>query len=108
MTLLNALKDRCIIQRFTAGTADYYGHPAKVWTYLSSNVPCRLIAGSGRELQIGAEVVIAEYKLSLRGVSITEQDRVIISGTTYEVLLVKTRLDGAGSYHKECILRLVR
>jgi len=103
MTFINALKDRCIIQRFTEGTVNNYGHPAKLWTYLLRDVPCRLVAGTGRELQVGAEVVIAEYKLILRDVTITEQDRVIIGGITYEVLLVASRQTA-----KECVLRVVR
>ena len=94
MTLLNALKDRCVVQRYTEGTADVYGIPAKVWTYHLKNLPCRLVAGSGREIQIGARVVVAEYKLIMRGVDITEQDRVIIGGITYEVLLVADDQNG--------------
>ena len=69
---------------------------------------------SGVEVKVGAELVIADYKLFLGDVTITEQDRVnVYWGTTdvwvmYEILLVMDRQDCADSHHKECLLRTVR
>jgi len=98
---------------------DAYGQPVKGWVVVPelSDEPCRLMAGSGREIVVGAEVVIADYKLFLGDVTITEQDRVNVcvkdpAGawvyTLYEILLVNNVQDGVDSHHKECYLRAVR
>lgn len=63
---------------------------------------------AGREIKVGAEVVQAEYLLYIEDVDITEQDRVVLDGVTYDVLLVDERQDGVGIHHKECWLRAVR
>jgi hypothetical protein len=66
------------------------------------------MATKGREILIGAEVVIADYTLFIDDIDITEQDRVIIGSVTYEVLLVGTRQDSTSGHHKECFMRTVR
>ena len=108
MTFADLLINTCTTQRYTAGAADGYGQPAKTWTDHLASEPCRLVAGAGKELKIGAEVVIADYKLFLGDVDIIEQDKVIIDSVEYEVLLVADRQDGTGSHHKECFMRTVR
>lgn len=108
MTFAALLINICTIKRFIPGVADGYGNPTGTWDDHLVDQACRLMAGSGREVKVGAEVVIADYKLFLDNVDITEQDRVIIDGTTYEVLLVGDRQDGANSHHKECFMRVSR
>ena len=114
MSYLNSFIDICTVQRFTEGAADDYGHPAKIWADYLTGEPCRLVVGSGREINVGAEVVIADYKLFMENVTITEQDRVKVYWGTidawveYEILLVKDRQDGTDSHHKELLLRTVR
>lgn len=108
MSYSSLLINVCTIQRFSEGALDNYGIPVKTWTDISTNEPCRLMAGSGREIKVGAEVVVADYKLFLGDVDITEQDRVEIDSITYEVLLVADREDGIVSHHKECFMRVVR
>lgn len=87
---------------------DAYGNPIVDWLDHLTNQDCRLMAGSGREIMFGAEVVIADYKLFIADVDITEQDRVEIDNITYEVLLVADRQDSAITHHKECLMRTVR
>ena len=97
-------------------TTDDYGNPTVSWVLATDlgDVPCRLIATTGMELKIGAEVVIPDFKLFLGDVTISEQDRVwVYAGTIkgwalYEILLVKDLQDGIDSHHKECYLRTVR
>lgn len=108
MMSVNVLRDRCTVRRFTAGAADNYGHLAKAWADHLTGEPCLLVAGSGREFKVGAGVVVADYKLLLRGIDITEQDRVIIRRVTYEILLVSERRSGGTVTHKECALRVVK
>ena len=108
MSYSSLLIETCTIQRFSEGALDNYGIPAKTWTDISTDESCRLMTSSGREVKVGAEVVVADYKLFLGDVSITEQDRVVIDSTTYEILLVADREDGIGSHHKECFMRAVR
>lgn len=108
MSFADLLIDTCTVQRFTAGAADDYGNPARTWADHISDQACRLMVTTGRELKIGAEVVVADYKLFIEDVDITEQDRVIISAITYEILLVIARKDSISEHHKELLMRTVR
>ena len=110
MAYLDLLVDTCTVQRNTPGAVGGYGTRADSWADVASltDIDCRLMATTGREVKIGAEVVIADYKLFLDDVDITEQDRVVIDSITYEVLLVSTRQDWVGNHHKECLMRTVR
>ena len=108
MSFASLLINTCIVQRNTPGVADSYGQPTASWADHLTDEACRLMATTGREVAVGAEVVIADYKLFLGDVDITEQDRVIINSVTYEVLLVGNRQNGTGSHHKECFMRAVR
>ena len=105
------------VYRYPAGgTIDYYGVPAKVFAVVPAlgDIPCRIQSAKGREVLVGAEVVIADYKLFLGDVELTEQDKVYVYwGTTpawyeYEILMVEDKQDGVNSHHKECYLRIVR
>ena len=109
MSWADLLIDSCTVQRYASGVADGYGVPAKTWTDNLVDRPCRLVSVSGREVTVGALVVIAEYTLFIGGdADIIEQDRVTIDGVLYEVLLVQGRSDSIGRHHKECLLRTVR
>ena len=98
----------CTTKRFTEGAADSYGNPIKTWPDNLTNQPCRLSTPSGREIMVGAEVVVADYLLFIGDVDITEQDRVVIDTVAYEVLLVKSLQDSTSGHHRECYLRTVR
>lgn len=109
MAYADLLINTCTVQRYPAGgAADPYGQPAKVWENHLEDEPCRLQSGVGKEITVGAEVVIADYKLFLNDVDITEQDKVTIGTVEYEVLLVADKQDGFGNHHKECLMRTVR
>ena len=107
MSYTSLLIDTCTIERFGEGAADAYGKPAITWSDHLTEA-CRLQAGVGKELQIGAEVVVADYKLFLQDVDVTEQDRAIVEGVTYQILLVMNRSNGVDDHHKECLMRAVR
>jgi len=106
------------VWRYTVGTPDAYGQPTigGGWAVVAelSDIPCRIMSAKGKEIVIGAEVVVADYKLFLGDVILTEQDRVKVCWGTpdswkeYEILLVSDIQDGADSHHKECYLRIVR
>ena len=108
MSFEDMLINTCTIYRFTEGIADAYGNPIKTWGVHLADQPCRLTTPSGREVKVGAEVVIADFKLFLNDVNVTEQDRILLNSVTYEVLLVAKRQNGIGNHHKECYLRAVR
>ena len=110
MSYASLLISLCTIQRFAESLPpDDYGNPIKTWdlTYIEDE-PCRLVASTGREIKVGAEIVVADYKLFLSDVDITEQDRVVIDSLTYEILLVQDYADHTASHHKQCWLRIVR
>lgn len=108
MSYTSLLINTCTVRRFTEGAVDDYGNPALTWADHLADEACRLVASSGRELKVGAELVIADYKLFLGDVDITEQDTVIIDSITYEILLVADRQDGIDSHHKECFMKVSR
>lgn len=115
MSYATLLVDICTTQRYTEGARDAAGMPAKTWADLLVDEPCRLQAGIGRgigragvEVKVGAKLVVADYLFFIGDVDITEQDRVIIDGATYSVVLVADKQDGVDSHHKECLMQTVR
>ena len=108
MSYDSLLIDTCDIEENTPGAVDGYGHKADSWTVLHDNEPCRLVSGRGREIKIGAEVVIADYQLFLGDIVVTEQNRIVMDGITYDILTVTDHKHSSDSHHKECYLRTVR
>lgn len=97
---------------------DTYGMPIKTWPIVYTGQGCRLMSTSGREVKIGAEVVISDWKLFVdNSVNVDEQDRVSniklattglgIDTSTFEVILVQMRSNGIGEHHKELVLQKV-
>ena len=108
MSYTSLLVEICTIRRFTEGAADNTGRPVKTWADHLTDEACRLSTPSGREILIGAKLVIADYVIFLGDVDVIEQDQIEIGSITYEVLLVADRQDGIESHHKECSARTVR
>ena len=108
MSFASLLIHVCDVERNTPGGADAYGTPIESWAVYLNDEPCRLTASSGREIKVGAEIVVADYKLFIDSVDITERDRVVIGVNTYEVLLVQDYADSSSSHHKQVWLRVSR
>ena len=109
MSYLGLLLNTMTTRRYPAGGAiDAYGAPARVWTDYLVAQPCRLAVPTGREIKVGTEVVVADFELFVLDIDLTEQDRVVVNGITYEVLMVARRQDGIGNHHREAFLRTVR
>ena len=108
MSFDSLLINTCDILRFTEGAQDDYGTPVKTWDTLHSDVPCRHISGKGREIKIGAEVVIVYDELILSDIDVTEQDRVVIGSNTYGILSVVFRQDGIGTHHRHLYMEIVK
>ena len=108
MSYTNLLINTCDVTRYTIGVADDYGNPAKTWAVHLDDEACRIQDAKGREVMVGAEVVVADYKLFLGDVDVTEQDRIVLDSITHEILMVTDKQDGVDSHHKEIYLRTVR
>ena len=109
MSYDSLLINECDIYRFAAGAQDAYGNPVKTWNLLHDDEPCRWSTPKNREVKVGAEVVLADLQLFLgKDTNITEQDRVILGGVTYEVLSASDRQNGTTNHHVEALLRTVR
>jgi len=110
MSFADLLINTCTIYEDTGAAPDGYGNVIPSWTAVAglSGIDCRLMASTGREIMIGAEVVIADYKLFLNDIVITERNRVLLDSIYYEVLLVTDRQDSDNVHHKEVYLRTVR
>ena len=116
MSYASLLINSASVYRFSTSGIDGYGKPIEIWAVVSdlSDIPCRIQSAKGREVKVGAEVVIADYELFMGDVILSEQDRVqVYWGTTpawyeYEILMVEDKQDGSDSHHKELLLRTVR
>jgi len=112
LSYTSLLINTCTVRRFTEGIADAYGTPSLTWADHLEDIACRLSAGpvwgAGREIKVGAELVLADHTIFLGDVDVTEQDQIVTDGATYEVLMVVDRQDGTSSHHKECFVRTVR
>ena len=118
MSFTSMLIHTCDVGTLTQGTVDDYGKRTETWPVLYTDQPCRLMGTGGREVKVGAVVVISNWKLFMSNdVNIDEQDRVsdirlassgkVIDASTYEVILVQFRSDGASGHHKEVFLQKV-
>ncbi len=108
----------CDIGALSQVGADGYGNPTETWPLSYTKKECRMMSTTGREVKVGAEVMISDWKLFLPdGVIVNEQDRVSnlrlratdvgIDASTYEILLVQPRSDSADLHHKELALQKV-
>ena len=118
MSFDSLLIHTCDIGALTQGVADAYGTPAETWPLSYTSEPCRLMSTTGREVKVGAKVMISDWKMFVDdAVTIDEQDRVsnikvratgvVIDASTYEVLMVQPRSDSTILHHKELLLQKV-
>ena len=118
MSFSSLLIHTCDISLLTQGDQDAYGTPAKTWVLTYESEPCRLVSTRGKEIKVGAEVVISDWKLFVDNlVNVDEQDRVsnillastegIVDDSTFEIILVQIRSNGIGEHHKELFLQKV-
>ena len=109
MSLASLLNTTCTIQRNTQGAQDAHGHPAASWADTFTSVPCRLSGARGREINVDQMVVVADYVLYVGpATDITERDRVVLGGVTYDVKFVATVNNRIGAHHKEAALQVIR
>lgn len=108
----------CDIETLTQGAKDDYGNPAETWPDSYTDQECRLMSTTGREIKVGAEVMISDWKMFIpSGLTVDEQDRVsnirlrsdgtVIDDSVYEILLVQPISDGINEHHKEIALQKV-
>ena len=117
MTFTSLLIHTCDIGTLTQGIANEYGTKDKTWPVTYPNQPCRLMSTTGREVKVGAEVMISDWKLFVDTVVVDEQDRVsdirlassgaVLDSATFEILLVQPRSDSVNRHHLELALRKV-
>jgi len=118
MSFTSLLIHTCDIGHFSSGAQDAYGTPVKTWSDSYSDQACRLMSTGGREVKVGAEVVVSDWKLYVENdVVVTEQDRVdniclastgaTLHSDTFEIILVLPKADSIGQHHKELYLRKV-
>lgn len=120
MTFASLLIHEADIKRYVLdGGTDAYGNPTGNWTIVYADEPCRLMSTRGREVKVGAEVVISDWKLFVDDpAAVTEQDRadnirlratgVALAITdTFEIILVQPRSDSVSEHHKELALQKV-
>lgn len=118
MSFVSLLIHTCDIGLLNQGVKDAYGTPAKTWPITYPSQACRLVSTTGREVKVGAEVVISDWKLFVdSSVAVDEQDRVsnillastgaVVDSSTFEIILVQPRSNSVSEHHKELALRKV-
>ncbi len=107
MSFVTLLINLCTTRRYVPGAADAYGNPAKPWADYLVAQPCRISYPKGKQVQRGTEVVPVEAVLFMEDVDVTEHDRVVVDGITFEILFVATLQDGVGEHHLELSLTRV-
>jgi hypothetical protein len=107
MAFTDLLINTCTVQRWASLVSDDYGQPVKTWNDYLVDQKCRLSYPKGRQVQRDTEVIPVEAVLFLENIDVTEYDRVIVDGITYEILFVATLQGGSGNHHKELSLRRV-
>ena len=119
MSFNSLLIHTCDIGLLNQDIQDAYGTPIKTWPITYTSRPCRLVSTSGREVKVGAFVVISDWKLFVDDlVNVDEQDRisnVLLASTdgsvddaTFEIILVMPRSNGIGGHHLELALQKVK
>jgi len=107
MSFTSLLIDTCDVERFTESSRDDFNQPVGTWSKLHDDQACRLMSTHGIEIKKDTEVVISDWKLFIADVDVTEQDRILLDGSYYNILLVKPMQDSSGGHHKELMLQLV-
>ena len=118
MSFATLLIHTCDIGSLSQVGADAYGLPVETWPLTYTSEPCRLMSTTGREVKVGAEVMISDWKLFIDvSVIVDEQDRIsniietasgiVIDTATFEVLMVQPRSNSTIGHHKELALQKV-
>lgn len=118
MSFDSLLIHTCDIGALSQGGVGAYGTPAETWPLAYTTKECRMMSTTGREIKVGAKVMISDWKLFLPlDVTVDEQDRifnikmratgVVLDASTYEILMVQPRSDSTTLHHKELALQKV-
>lgn len=108
MSYTDLLIHSCTVRRDVPGATTAYGYKTETFGDHLTSQACRLEAAKGREVKIGADIVIADYVLFMQDIDVTEQDKILLDSVTYEILLVELMDNGFGGHHKELLLRTNR
>ena len=107
------MPDTCDVTRHTKTGTDALNNDIYTWAVIENDVKCRREVEAddedGREVYIDTQVVRADYKFYVEpGTDVTEKDRIVFGGGTYEVLYVEPFQDIDGQYTKEVFTAIVR
>ena len=108
----------CDIGALSQVGTDDYGMPTETWPLSYTDKECRIMPTTGREIKVGAKVMISDWKMFVPlDTTVDEQDRisnikmratgVVLDASTFEILLVQIRSDSITLHHKELALEKV-
>lgn len=102
MSYRGLLKDRATLERNTATGVDAHNRPNVTWTTLATLVPCRFVPQKvGEALQSGDVVSVAGRVHFLKSQDVTEGDRFVLSGETYNIKGVSVIYSATKPHHLE-------
>jgi hypothetical protein len=109
MSFQSLLYQRASILRNTASGKDTHGAPNETWTAVYTSVPCRLANSRGKEVLVKDQNVIEDNVLFMgASADVTERDKILLDGVTYEILFVDAPRNATAIHHKQLSLRTVR
>lgn len=101
------LPQTCVIQRYTKTGVALNNDPVYSWATLATP-KCRLYRQSGKEFDQPHQAVVTTPKVMMMVTDVTEKDRLVIGGETYEVLVVNTIYGMSSAHHLELEVMLVK
>lgn len=101
----DALLDKtCAIRRVT--TVNDGPEPSEIWADVATGVKCRISMLRAIELAQLHQTLSITHRLYLpHGTDITNDDRVVLDSTTYEVEMVNTN-PGSKQHHVEALIKV--
>lgn len=101
MSIMDLLNTTATVRRYSEGTRNALGEPARTWADASTGNPARLEGISGKET-MQPRVVEATHRVFMSSdASVGEADRLVIDGRTFEVVFVDLFPGGMSTSHIE-------
>lgn len=101
------LIDTCDIVRKTETSRTSSNNPVYTESTIATGVKCRIANTSGIESKYPFRAIPYNYRLFIKYQGLSERDKIVSSGSTYELTSVYNVKDNVGYHHTEAWLEKV-
>lgn len=88
MSFDSLLVNTCSVLRRASGGEDDSGHNLASYQAIHTGIACRIYQSTGNEEKVEDELTVAKSTVSMRPISVIEQDYLLINSRAYNVLHV--------------------